>query len=501
MAQERIPGVSQAEWDALPLAVRVHIEWQERRIAALEAQVAVLTARVAELEARLAKDSSNSHKPPSSDGPGQTPRTQSERTRSGRKPGGQTGHSGNTLMKSQKPDFRVRHQVTACGGCSRDLSNRRPDGVVERQVFDLPPVRIQCTSHEAEVKLCPGCGCRNQAPWPDLLAAESGAALYGPGLRALGVYLTQGQLLPYDRTAELFSDLFGREISTGTLAAWNSKASRELVPTVDRIADALAGRAGAVHFDETGAQVAGRRHWLHSASDARLTHYAVHRKRGLEAIEEIGILPRFRGVACHDRWGPYFHFQLCLHGLCGAHLLRDLRFVFEEQGEKWAGRMRKALQAMSAAVNEARRLGRSRFNRPTLKRLERRYDNAIYGGLALHQGLDKTQGELPSPGTRGRKKKRDGKNLVDALEKHRESVLRFLHDFTVPFTNNQGERDIRMTKVKLKISGSFRSLDGARDFCRTRSYLSTGRKQGWNLLEALRAVFLGNPMQPCLQAP
>jgi transposase len=285
------------------------------------------------------------------------------------------------------------------------------------------------------------------------------------------------------------------------LANWTIMASQRLIPTELQVANALSARPGSVHFDETGARVDAKRLWLHSTSDPLLTYFAIHEKRGAAAIENIGILPRFQGVAIHDRWGPYFQYEGCLHGLCGAHLLRDLRFIWEQYGEKWARRMRRILKRMSTAVDQAKRSGRTRFYEKTLKRFERAYHQALSTGLEFHARLEKRQGRLPSQGSRGRKKQRDGKNLLDALSRHRDSVLRFLRDFTVPFTNNQGERDIRMTKVKLKVSGCFRSLDGAQAFCRIRSYLSTGRKQGWNLLEAIRSVFLGAPMQPLLQPP
>jgi transposase len=490
---ERIPGVTQAEWDALPVAIRVFIESLMARCAAVE----MLEARVAELEAQLSKNSGNSHKPPSSDGPAKPPpRTQSERKASGKKPGGQPGHSGSTLRRVGKPDHRVRHGVGRCQGCHQDLSKRRPDSVDERQVFDLPPMKMTCTAHEREVKHCPGCRTRNEAPWPGILAEESGAALYGPQIRALAVYLTQGQLLPYGRASELMEDLLGHRISPGTLAAWTAKASEGLAAADEQIASALAASKGSVHFDETGMRHEGKNGWLHSASNERLTHFSFHIRRGTEAMEEIGILPAFRGTAVHDRWEPYWGYDQCRHGLCGAHLLRDLRFVWEQQGERWAKNLRRLLVKMNEAVREAKAVGRSRFNRPTIEYWEGRYRGILQTGFVLHEHKDRREGRLAQLGKRGRKKQRPGKNLLDALARHQGSVLLFLSDFSVPFTNNQGERDIRMTKVKLKVSGCFRSADGARHFCRIRGYLSTARKQGQSLLDAMKGVFVGSPFQP-----
>jgi hypothetical protein len=489
---ERFPGIFKAAWDALPAAFRAFIVALEREVVELRG----LKVRVAQLEAQVSKNSANSHKPPSSDGPGKPPRTQSERKPSGKKPGGQPGHAGSTLRKSANPDARVRHRVDQCSGCSRDLSRRKPDSIEERQVFDLPPMRLVCTSHEAETKHCPDCGHVNCATWPEVLVAEPGVAIYGPELRAFGVYLTAGQLLPYERASALVEDLFGQKVSAGSLTAWTQKAAGALAATEQLIADALACDPGSVHFDETGCRTNGKNHWLHSASNEQLTYFGFHSKRGTEAIEEIGILPRFTGTAIHDRWGPYFQYENCSHGLCGAHLQRDLRFVAEQEEESWARSMKTCLLDMNDAVNMARHQGKTRFDGPTIAYWEGKYGRILKAGMRLHAEKNRVEGSVAIAGKCGRKKQRAGKNLLDALDKRREWVLLFLKDFSVPFTNNQGERDIRMTKVKIKVSGCFRSEDGARHFCRIRGYLSTARKQGWSLLEAIKSVFLGAPMRP-----
>lgn len=490
---ERIPGVSEAEWNALPAAVRVWILHAQKEIAELK-------ARVAQLEAQLAKNSSNSHKPPSSDGPAKPPRTQSERKASGKKPGGQPGHSGSTLRLQANPDFRIRHRVEECGHCHRDLSGQKPDELIERQILDLPPMKLLCTAHEVETKICSGCGKRNQAPWPGLLASESGAVIYGAEIRSLCVYLTAGQYVPFQRTSGLILDLFEQKISTGTLMSWTDKAHQGLAATEEAVAGGLARSLGAVHFDETGIRTEGANRWLHCASDPKLTHYAFHEKRGTEAMEEIGILPRFRGTAIHDRWESYFSYEKCRHGLCGAHLLRDLRFAWEHEKERWAKNLRRLFGQMNAAVKAAKAKGQTRFNAPTIKYWESRYRRILAQGFVYHDSLSRKdrRSQAPQPIKRGRKKQRFGKNLLDALEDHEQSVLLFIRDFSVPFTNNQGERDIRMGKVKLKISGCFRTSDGARRFCRIRGYLSTARKQGQSLLGVIQSVFLGSPWRPSL---
>lgn len=499
MTPERIPGVSQAEWEALPGAVRAYIEFLETRVAYLEKRVATMVAletRIAELEAKLAKNSSNSHRPPSSDGPGTPPRTQSERRASGKKPGGQPGHPGKALKRLATPDQRIRHPVRCCSACQLDLFEQMPQSIEERQVFDLPVLTILCTAHEVETKTCPACGMKTTAPWPAVRNAEPGVAIYGPNLRALAIYLNHGQLLPYARTAELIQDLFGHRLSPGTLATWNVKAFDTLADTEQGIADRLAQSLGSVHFDETGIRQGKKNQWLHSASSEALTHFVFHPKRGTEAMEAIGILPTFGGTAIHDRFEPYFSYDHCRHGLCGAHLLRDLRFIEEQGQEAWAKTMRALLCQMNVAVHRAKVRGQRRFNAPTLLTWHSRYRRLLGIGIALHRRKNREEGAVHVPGQRGRRKQRAGKNLLDALKAHEDSVLLFLHDFTVPFTNNQAERDIRMTKVKLKVSGCFRSEDGARIFCRLRGYFSTARKQGWSLLDAMKSIFLGQPLQP-----
>jgi transposase len=239
----------------------------------------------------------------------------------------------------------------------------------------------------------------------------------------------------------------------------------------------------------------GKNGWLHSASNEDLSYFAFHLKRGTVAMNEIGILPRFRGTAVHDRWKPYFGFADCRHGLCGAHLLRDLRFVWEQEHERWAKNMRRLLCKMNTAVLEAKAKGQNRFNAPTLEYWQGRYRGILRTGFQIHEEKNAREGQLAQPGKRGRKKQRPGKNLLDAMLDHEKAVLLFLQDFTVPFTNNQGERDIRMNKVKMKISGCFRNSNGARDFCRIRSCLSTARKKGCSMLTVLKSVFRGAPIQ------
>lgn len=457
--------------------------------------ILALQAENAELKARLNKNSGNSSKPPSSDGPAKPNRTQSERTRSGKKPGGQPGHNGSTLERSASPDYRVRHGVVTCDGCQRDLSDMKPDSIEERQVFDIPAVKIECTAHELETKTCPDCDTCTTASAPGILANENGYAIYGERLRAWCVYLIVWHCMPYDRTSPLALELFGAEISKGTLVGWVQKASDYLAETEAYIVSALIACTGTVHFDETGYRCQGKNYWVHCVSNQQLTHYAFHAKRGTEAIEEIGILPNFHGNAMHDRWGPYFQYDNCAHSLCCAHLGRDTRFIGEEHHEAWAMTMRGSLYMMNTRRNLAKARGQKRFNGTTIAKWTSHYRKIVRAGLRLHAKKDREEGEVAREG-RGRKKHREGKNLVDAFDKYEEWILRFLKDFEVPFTNNQGERDQRMLKVKLKVSGCFRTPAGAKSYCRIRGYLSTAKKQTMALLESMISVVLGAPIQP-----
>ena len=357
-------------------------------------------------------------------------------------------------------------------------------------------MQLHWEAHEAEVKTC-SCGHCNKAACPGLLSEEpSASVIYGSNIRALCVYLGTYQLLPLDRTAELTQDLFGQRVSTGSLLNWGQKTFERLKETEEKIADRLANDLGSVHFDETGIQAEKKNHWLHVAANEELTHFAFHEKRGGDAIKDIGILPRFKGTAIHDRWESYFEYQDCRHGLCGAHLLRDLRFILESEKETWAQGMRTLLLEMNKAVRKAKANSQTRFNGLTLRRWELRYRRLLKNGFSLHERKDKAEGQVGRPGARGKQKQRPGKNLLDALKRHETSVLLFAHDFTVPFTNNQGERDQRMSKVKMKVSGCFRLKAGAHRFCRIRGYISTARKQGWSILEALRSAIIGSPLQP-----
>lgn len=456
-----------------------------------DGKIASLKERVKQLEARFAQDSSNSSKPPSSDGLKKKPVIPgSQRRPSGKKPGGQPGHKGATLSPISSPDKIVSHAVTRCD-CGADMSRIKPDKVETSQVFDLPPTKIEVTEHRFETKTCPCCRKKVTAELPPGL--KGAPVEYGPQIKALSIYLMDQHLIPSRRVSEILNELYGVEVSIGSILQWSTETFGGLAGFEQDLTGALI-RSDAVNFDETGMRCFGSLHWLHNASTATLTFFGIHTERGATAMDDFGILPNFRGIAIHDHWKPYFTFRDCIHALCNAHILRELTFLDEVLGERWAGRMKRLLLDVHERVKTAKAEGTKKIPRSARKKFLRRYEKILRAGLRFHA----THDPVFKRGARGRAKQTKGKNLLDRLRNFQTEVLRFMNDFRAPFTNNQGEQDIRMNKVKQKISGCFRSLDGAKEFCRIRSYLSTMRKQGANLLAAIHAVFLGEPLHLAL---
>lgn len=495
MPREDIAAVYEQGVDAVvDLAENLCTQLAEQR-----EMIASLTKRVNELEDRLAKNSRNSSKPPSSDDINK-PKPKSLRGKSGKKPGGQKGHPGTTLSMVENPDHVLIHSPEECEGCGEALTQSGGGGgevwgYERRQVVDVPALlALEVSEHRARRVRCSGCGSITTAPFP---TEASATAVYGPRIKALSVYLMNYQLLPYERTSELLEDLFGGggvAPGVGTLRSALERCFEGVEEAEEAAKEGLRkGRVG--HFDETGLRVEGEGMWVHVASTDDLTHYAVNEKRGAEAMEEIGILPGFSGVAVHDGLSGYrLAAQRCSgHALCNAHHLRELKFVEEEHGQEWAGRMKALLWEIEEAVREEAASGGTRLEPERVEEFEVRYQRLLEAGLGANPPPERT-------GKRGRPKQSKGKNLVDRLNKHREAVLRFMHDFRVPFDNNQAERDIRMVKVRQKISGGFRTKEGARIFCRIRGYISTVRKQGENVLAALESVFMGDPLVPSLLA-
>lgn len=463
------------------------IEQQQTVIQQQQTEIGSLTARVKELEDRLATNSRNSSKPPSSDG--FSKQTRSLRQASSRKSGAQTGHKGKTLALLDTPDCQLIHHPVQCSRCGSSLLDATAQLCPERrQVFDLPPLRLQVIEHKVSLKQCPDCDQQNLGSFPQSVPS---AASYGAGVKSLLVYLHKQHFIPSQRSCEIFANLFAQPLAQGTLQAAGEFCAEELQEIEELIKEGVR-QAEVAHFDETGMYVEEQRGWLHTASTLQLTHYAYHQKRGCEATQEIGILPEFGGRACHDGLPSYMKYA-CSHALCNAHHLRELIFVDEQLGREWGKQMKELLLEIKGAVDEAKEQGEGELSPLKQADFIRRYQAILSGGLVV----EAQEPQLPS-GKRGRRKQSKAKNLLERLSRYEEETLAFMKDFAVPFDNNLAERDLRMMKVQQKVSGCFRSPQGARDFCRIRSYLSTMRKQGHNVLEALRSVFDGTPLVPSL---
>ncbi len=442
--------------------------------------------RIRELEGRCATDSHNSSKPPSTDG-FHKPAPKSLRKKIGRKPGGQKGHRGSTLALSDKPDEVVPHPLPACP-CGCDLSKRSPEAIERRQVHDFPRPRMHVTEHRYEIKTCPDCH-RVVSSAQDAPKDISAPVQYGPRILALCVYLKTYQLLPFKRCAELIRELFGGTLCEGTLAKMISKVGDSLEAPLAAIREMLIG-SGVAHFDETGVSVRGKRHWLHVASTSKVTLYTIHSKRGTKAMDAMGVLPYFKGRAIHDHWKPYYTYKGCRHGLCNVHHLRELTFVDEQMHQPWARLMMDLLIQIKSAVDTAKASNLREFDDKTTTAFKRRYVAIIATGIAANPA------PVPVPGRRGKPKDTKSGNLVRRLKGHRQEVLAFMYDFSVPFGNNIAERDLRMMKVQQKISGTFRADVGGVTFCRIRSYLSTAAKHCLSALDVLAMAIKGSPFMP-----
>lgn len=455
---------------------------RDRSLQERDRVIAELSARVAELEARLGKNSQNSSKPPSSDG-FTKPAPRSLRRRSGRKPGKQSGEPGARLEPRPDPDEIVVHAPAACGSCGSDLAEAPVVGDQRRQVFDLPPIRLRAVEHRAQQRRC-GCGTVTVASFP---VEATAPACYGPGVAALGVYLLGRQHLPVQRAAEAMADCFGAPVSTGWVASLLPGAAARLAGFTTAVGEQLR-TAPVAHFDETGGRVAGRLRWVHVAATDTLTLYHRAGGRGKDSIDAGGVLPGFGGVAVHDGLTCYRRYEVT-HALCAAHHLRELAGMAEATGQDWPTRLADLLVEIHKNVETAKPAGNTGLSTRRLAGYRRRYRALIAQGQQLNP-------PPPRTGKRGRPKLGPAGSLLRRLDDYQHDVLRFATDFTVPFDNNQAERDIPMVKLQQKISGGWRSETGADAFLTVRSYLSTVRKHHRGALDVLRDLFTGNPWIP-----
>jgi transposase len=448
----------------------------EALIAAQAREIERLRAEVAELRRRLGLDSTTSSKPPSSDGLKKKRRLPGGlHGRSGKASGGQRGHKGDTLRRTATPDRIVGHEAQTCRHCRAGLTASMQTGVEARQVFDLPERLIEVTEHQAAIYACAHCRGVTRASFPDGVISPT---QYGERIKAAAVYLNVQQLVPEDRTAQALQDLFGAPlVCPASLTAWARRKAEDLKGVYHAIG-ARVGQARVRHLDETGFRIAGSLQWLHTTSSQSYTLYRVGEARGDVPTGLKG------GVVVHDHFRPYAALANVDHAFCNAHHLRELQALIEIDKEPWAQAMRDLLLDAAKAVRQAKEANARALEPEHVQGFVDRYWQAVREGLAFHRALPAFD---PAPGSRKRKKQRPGHNLLIRLKTFKDETLRFLVDFDVPFTNNLAEQDLRMTKVKMKISGGFRTFQGAHVFVRLRSIVSTARKQGLNILQALTA--------------
>jgi transposase len=455
------------------------------RLAALETALAQANRRIetleaenAELRRRLGQNPRNSNTPPSVEGLAK-PAPKSLRKRSGRRPGGQAGHEGSTLRQVDRPDVTRRHEPRECAGCGDRLAGAVQVGLTRRQVFEIPRVRARVTEYQLVARRC-GCGAVTCGRAP---AGVDAPVQYGPRLTAVVVYLLVAQFGAQKRVAQAVADLFGVPISTGSVAAMSARAADGLAEFLDVVRERIAGSAVA-HFDETGMRVAGRLHWVHSASTGKYSLVYAHPKRGREAMDEIGILPGFAGIAVHDAWAPYDCYPAAIHSLCCAHLIRELVAAVElDATATWAQQGIDALATLKQAADHALADGADGINPQVLAEQIDRFRHAALVGVKQHDG----------------QRTKIGKKLHALARRMRNRIddyLRFAHNLQCPFDNNAAEREVRMVKLRQKVSGCLRTLTGAQQFCAIRSYLATATKHRVNLLDALIRLASGRPWIP-----
>jgi len=482
--------------------VELHLLGQDARIEELEKlvqnqaqtlnnQVQLIndqTQLIKDLRVRLNQNSGNSSNPPSSDRPNRKPRNKhASGKKPNRKPGGQKGHEGSTLKMVASESLSASqiqdHFPESCEQCGRNLP-QQSEGFGRRQVFDIPPVKIEVNEHRAHTVCCGHCHCSTTADFP---SEATNHAVYGPNLRSWVVYCMTYQLLPYERMAELISDFLGHPISQGTLDNMLCEASAQLADFCDQSRAHLCNEP-VVGFDESGMRCGGHTRYVHVARSETHTLFRAGR-RDKATIDQMGVLPAYKGISIHDRYSAYFGYMDSQHASCHAHISRELQAAIEQTGEYWAHELQKLLLQINKNREKAKAAGKSAFSPSTLYRNRQRYRLLVEMGQKLHPP------KPPVPGKKGRPKQSKTHNLLRFLDEQEASVLLFMLDFDVPFTNNGAERDIRMLKLRQKISGFFHSLETSDRFLRIRALISTARKQGFSAYQACMALFSPDPQR------
>jgi transposase len=468
--------------EQLPNLSNLSHEQKDQLIYMLWEQVRVLTAKVKELEDRLSKNSGNSNKPPSSDGFNK-PKPQSRRHKNKKKKvGGQKGHQGTTLKRSANPDKVESHDPEQCWLCAATLLEEERLDYEGRQVFDLPPLNLEVTEHRAYKKSCGCCGVITKGNFPSEVVQT---VQYGPKIKALMVYMNEYQLLPFERSREFFQDVFNQAVSVGTIFRAIKQSYHHLESAELHIQQELL-KSPVLHADETGLRLNKVIYWLHVASTHKLTFYGYHKKRGQDAMQAIGLLPKYQGTLVHDHLKSYFHYGGS-NALCNAHHLRELTFITERYKHQWSEKMERLLINIKKAVEAYYEKSGEVLPEKRRKRYQSMYMNL------LSRAREECPHNTEKKG-RGKIKQTKAWNLLNRLRQFNQSVLAFMYNPLIPFDNNQAERDLRMVKVQQKISGCFRSEEGLQYYCRIRGYISTAKKQGHSVLVALQAAIQNQPV-------
>lgn len=442
-----------------------------------------LLARNIELEAKQNKDSNNSSKPPSTNN---NKKPLNSRKKTGRSSGAQAGHEGRTLLKIANPDsiIDIRKETCNCGCNLFDLEGK----VKTRQVVDLPQMFMNVTEYRTHEVVCPDCKKVNITEFP---VAITQPVQYGDNLQALMVYLSNYQLVPLARTTEIIKNLTGTNISQGTIVNANKRLYNGLQNFDDTLKEKLK-KAEVLHTDESGLRLKGKINWVHVASTNRATHYGMHKKRGAIATNEIGILQEFEGTMVHDHWKPYYTFTKCTHAECNAHNIRILKGIHENFAHIWATNMGSLLIEIKRKIDSLKSKGATSMAESDIKAYDEKYKIIIAQGK--EEDTEKCSVKISK--RTGKPVKSDALRLLQKLEKYDIETLSFMYDFNIPFDNNLAERDIRMVKLRQKISGCFRGEEGGNWFCRIRSYISTCNKNGEDIMESLKNAIKGEPFIP-----
>ncbi|MBL0708137.1 MAG: IS66 family transposase [Sulfurimonas sp.] len=442
-------------------------------------------ARLKRLEEIIGMNSTNSSKPPSTDNK-LTKKKKQSTSSSKKKRGAQAGHKGKNLKIVATPDTTEILLPSTCSCCNGSLKNIDSSKFEKRQLFDLPSVKMQVAEYQAHSIECKECHTLNKAEFPENINATT---QYGDKLKSFISYLNAYQMLPYERIAETIEDLTSHKMSTGTIYNFLNTHYESLQKFEVALKESLL-KEEVLHSDETGINIRGKLHWIHVASSSVMTYYMLHQKRGREAMDDMNIIPNYNGVLVHDHWTPYNHYS-CTHSYCNAHILRELTGITQKESVVWSQDMHTLLTNMNIAVHKAKNSDKSELSQAQMQKFITNYEKIIKSANNYYPPPDKTIKKA-----RGRPKQEKGKNLLDRLSKYQDETLRFLSDFRVPFTNNLAERDLRMIKVKEKISGSFASFKGGEIFCRIRSYISTLKKNNIAVLQGLRDALAGKSYVP-----